>query len=152
MIYAIGIDTGTKTGFAVKNMETGKFERIETLQLHLAFDLAKKYIEDNKDDVCFVVEDARKRRWFGNAGREKLQGVGSVKRDCSAWEEFLTYYGAIVRFEPPKARKTKVPVEVWQRATGWTGRTSEHARDAAMLVTGLTRINFKIYFPGKNKN
>lgn len=151
-MIAIGIDPGTKTGLAVKDLQTGKFLEIKTMKIHEAFDVLLGYRMGTKPQELFVVvEDARKRQWFGKAGREKLQGAGSIKRDCVIWQDFLSDLpGCNFRFEPPKKGATKWSLNVWQKATGWTGRTSEHARDAALLIHRLNARNLKMYFPEKS--
>lgn len=67
-------------------------------------------------------------------GREKAQGVGSVKRDAQIWEDWCTEQGLNFKMIHPAANATKKKAEDFTRMTGWTGRTNEHARDAAMLV------------------
>ena len=90
------------------------------------------------------MEDARKRKWFGPRSQEKQQGAGSVKRDCSIWEDFLTEINKNsenkITFEMlhPIKGATKLNKEMFQKITGITSATSEHARDAFMLV-----YNFK---------
>jgi hypothetical protein len=37
---------------------------------------------------------------------------------------------------PPKAGATKWDADTFRRLTGYSGRTSNHARDAALLVWG----------------
>ena len=37
---------------------------------------------------------------------------------------------------PPMANRTKLPAAAFAQLTGWHGRTSDHARDAAMLIWG----------------
>ena len=145
----IGIDPGKQTGFAVKNLETGQFIGIATMKIHEAIAAVYNLISLYPEQVYAVIEDARKRKWFGNTGREKLQGVGSVKRDCSIWADFLNDAGVDVRFEAPRKGATKWDEGVWKRATGWKERTSEHARDAALLIHGMNARNLKIYFPEK---
>jgi hypothetical protein len=139
----IGIDPGTKTGFAVKTL-AGEWLEISTLKLHRAFERVKKYAESAT--LYVVVEDARKRVWFGNSGREKLQGAGSVKRDCKAWEDFLADAGVLTIFRKPARGMTKINPAYFTRLTGYTKRTSTHARDAAMLVHGITPVNLRLNF------
>ena len=82
-------------------------------------------------------EDARLRKWIPKtSGREVLQGAGSIKRDCSIWEEFFDLHKIKAFPIAPKDTKTKMNAQLFARLTGWTGRTSEHARDAALLVWG----------------
>ena len=60
-----------------------------------------------------------------------------VRRDSSIWEEFLS--GLVgVPFKPvsPQSKGAKLNAQQFARLTGWTGRTSEHGRDAGMLVFG----------------
>lgn len=134
----IGIDPGTHTGIAVWSSKERKLLSVETKGMYEASEdilfLAERYGPDN---ILVRFEDARKRNWFGNSGREQLQGAGSIKRDCSLWEEFLTSKGIPFVSVAPKANRTKMKPEVFAKYTGWAKRTSEHARDAAMLVFGL---------------
>lgn len=89
------------------------------------------------------VEDPRQRTWFGTERmtreeeRKKLQGVGSVKRDASIWEDFLTDLGVEFEMVAPKRNVTKLPQDTFKTYTGWQNRTNEHGRDAAMLVFGF---------------
>lgn len=131
----IGIDPGTHTGIAVWSSKERKLLSVETKGMYEATEdilfLAERYGPNN---ILVRFEDARKRNWFGNSGREQLQGAGSIKRDCSLWEEFLTSKGIPFVSVAPKANRTKMKPEVFAKYTGWAKRTSEHARDAAMLV------------------
>lgn len=137
-IIYIGIDPGTHTGIAVWSSKERKLLSVETKGMYEATEdilaLAERYGPDN---ILVRFEDARKRNWFGNSGREQLQGAGSIKRDCSLWEEFLTAKNIPFAAVAPKANRTKMKQEAFAKYTGWAKRTSEHARDAAMLVFGL---------------
>ena len=134
-IIYIGIDPGTHTGIAVWSHQEQRFFALGTKTMYEAtedvLNLVNKY---GRDNIFVRFEDARKRNWFGNAGREQLQGAGSIKRDCSLWEEFLTAKNIPFAAVAPKANRTKMTAEQFERYTGWAKRTSEHARDAAMLV------------------
>lgn len=134
----IGIDTGRDTGFAV--WDGRKLLRVETRTIVYAMAEVLDHLSRG-DDVHLVFEDARQRKWIprekNNAEyRGKLMGAGSVKRDCEIWEEFCKLYAIPFQATPPKNNTTKLTAETFRRITGWTGRTSEHARDAAMLVFG----------------
>lgn len=132
----IGIDTGTNTGFAIWNRTTKSFVEISTLKIHQAIFRIKE-MHDNGQSILVRVEDARKRKWFGNAGREKLQGAGSVKRDASVMEDFLKDYNIPFELVAPKSNKTKLDAKQFKQITGFTGITNVHGRDAAMMVYGL---------------
>lgn len=131
MLY-IGIDVGVNTGFAVWDKEEKKIVELSTLKIHRAMERVK-YLSEH-DDIEVFFEDARQRNWFGNAGREKLQGAGSVKRDSSIWDDFLKDLGVTYHAIPPKNNTTKVGKEMFNKITHWEGSSSEHSRDAAFLV------------------
>ena len=102
-----------------------------------------KSIADQEGVRLYVrVEDPRQRTWFGTENmtreeeRKKLQGVGSVKRDASIWEGFLSDMGVWFEMVAPKRNLTKITHETFVNITKWKGRTNEHKRDAAMLVFG----------------
>ena len=133
----IGIDPGTHTGIAVWSHKEQRFFMLGTKTKYEATeDIINLVNKHGRDNIFVRFEDARKRNWFGKAGREQLQGAGSIKRDCSLWEEFLTAKNIPFATVAPKANSTKMKPEAFAKYTGWTKRTSEHARDAAMLVFG----------------
>ena len=132
--YYIGIDTGTHTGLAVWNAKERKLDLIKTDKIHVVIDIVKEYVFNKS--VFVRVEDARKRKWFGKNSNAKLQGAGSVKRDCTIWEDFLTYINAEFEMVDPTNNRTKLNAEQFKRITKYQGQTNEHNRDAAMLVYG----------------
>lgn len=130
-----GIDPGVKTGLVIWVCHEKNLSVVDTVRLPEAMNmLLHLWREDMLHEIWF--EDARQRKWFGNAGREKLQGAGSIKRDCAIWQEFCEYYEIPFQAIKPAKGQTKWSAEYFQRLTGWTKRTSQHARDAAALVFG----------------
>ena len=84
----VGIDPGVRTGFAVWSRAERRLTTVETLGITQAMTLIRTMADaESLHSVRF--EDARLRTWFGARGREALQGAGSIKRDCSIWQEFL---------------------------------------------------------------
>lgn len=135
--YIIGIDPGVKTGLSVWDSNSKKFENIQTVPIHDAMDFIRNLEKGLLISTMYVrIEDARQRKWFGNAGREQLQGAGSIKRDCKIWEDFLIDLGIEFEMVAPKNNKTKLDAKKFAQVTKWEARTSEHARDAAMLCFG----------------
>lgn len=128
--YIFGIDIGVETGVAIWSRPEQKFEFIGTMMIHQAFEKVRKWVGMG---ILVRVEDARLRKWFGKAGREQLQGAGSIKRDAKAWEDFLKDYNIDYELVAPKDNMTKLDEEAFNRLTGWEKRTSVHGRDAAML-------------------
>ncbi len=135
--YYIGIDTGVNTGVAVWNTQTRAFEFIETVKIHRALETAYHFVDTHGiDNIFIIVEDARKRKYDPGLTDEKKQGAGSIKRDATIWEDFLTDLGANFRMVAPNGKLNKLAenVKLWEANCKWTKRTSKHARDAAMLV------------------
>lgn len=138
MLY-IGIDTGRATGFAVWESECREFDAIATLPIHEALDRVRRLHKAYGDDLVVVFEDARQRKWLPrekNASqyRGRLQGAGSVKRDATIWEDFCQDLGIRYEAKAPTKGATKWSAETFRKVTGWEQRTSNHARDAALLV------------------
>lgn len=143
MIY-IGIDPGDNTGFAVWDSASRSFREVATLPLHRALQEVKRWkyacmMAPKFTPFKVVFEDARQRKWFApernvSEYRGKLMGAGAAKRDAKIWEEFLADNGINYEAHKPQAGTTKWSADYFTRITGYTGRTSEHARDAALLV------------------
>ena len=134
----IGIDTGANTGIAVWSQEENKLIHVETVKIHRAMKIVEAHIKQyGTDKVVVRFEDARLRKWYGNSGREKLQGAGSVKRDAVIWQDFLAELGIEHKAIAPKNNTTKMDAEQFKRITGWKVKTNEHGRDAAWLVFGI---------------
>ena len=132
----IGIDPGVKTGIAVYDPELKRLLSVDTFKIYQAMQFIL-YYKENHFTVFVRIEDARLRKWYGNSGREVLQGAGSVKRDCGIWQDFLTDEYIDFDLVAPKNNRTKISAEMFKKITGYEGRTSEHGRDAAMMVYGI---------------
>lgn len=133
-LYVVGIDPGTHTGFALWCSTSGKLISVETYTAHEAWAAVRNLIVRYGSNNIYVrFEDARKRKWFGKSGREKLQGAGSIKRDCVLWEEFCEREKLAYDAVAPKDSATKERARL-KVAPYWKGRTSVHARDAAALI------------------
>ena len=132
----IGIDPGVNTGISLYNVAQKSLFSVESMAAVEAEILVMKMAVEGRA-VLVRLEDARLRKWFGTAGREKLQGAGSIKRDCQRWFEFLTYHKIPFELVPPKNNRTKMTADAFKRLTGWEGKTNEPSRDSATLIYGL---------------
>lgn len=136
----VGLDPGVNTGFAVWDRAKRRLTVVESLKLHEAMEHVRlMHVGGSLHSVTF--EDARKREWFGarmspEMERAKLQGVGSVKRDCAIWEDYLRALGVPYVAQAPGVGLTKWNADTFVRITKWAGRTNSHGRDAALLVFG----------------
>lgn len=130
----IGIDTGVNTGFAVWCTEKKELQKVETMSIGEAL-MEVFNMSDAGFDLYLRIEDARKRTWFKqNNIAQAAQGAGSVKRDASVWESVCNTFAIKYELVHPKNNSTKMTSKLFQQVTKWKGRTSEHSRDAAMLV------------------
>lgn len=134
---AVGIDPGVTTGFALWDIDARKLEEVSSMGIVDA--LVRVQLMHQAGSLHVVVyEDARLRTgYFGPRAKFNAQGAGSIKRDCSIWAEWLAMLGCAYKAISPKAKGAKWPAEQFAKMTGWTGRTSEHGRDAALLVLGM---------------
>lgn len=142
MKHAIGIDPGSKTGLAIWDMEAKKWDVILTTTAIEAEELVKLYHENG--GCMVIVEDARKRQWFGNTGRERLQGAGYAKATSKRWEDFLKHNRIPHRMQKPgKTWKGAVAGKTWASIVKWDKPTTDHARDAAWLVFEISKVKME---------
>ena len=142
--FVLGIDPGTKTGIATWDIKAKKFTEVDSVPIHIAMTAVLVYWGRPRQLIRVVFEDARQRTWFGPRGTpaeeaQKLQGVGSVKRDCLIWEDFLAGHGIPFTAQKPVPGATKWDADYFRKLSKWAGSTNEHGRDAAALVLGATR-------------
>ena len=114
---------------------------VYTMRIDQALRLVRLLWDENQPDIRVVAEDARQRRWIPRESswsevKGRAQGAGSIKRDCQIWEDFLVAHGIRYEMQPPRKGMTKWTSEAFARVTGYAHRTSNHGRDAAMLVFG----------------
>ncbi len=134
MSIIIGIDPGKHTGIAKWDVTGRQLLRVEEMLIHQAMNCIE--LENKAGSLLLVlVEDARQRTWFGNAGKEKLQGAGAAKRDACIWSDFLEDKKIPHVMVHPKYNNTKLTSDQFKLATGWQGRTNVHGRDAGMLCS-----------------
>ena len=137
----IGIDPGTNTGVG---FITPEGQGTKAVKIHVAMDFVARKAQSGAK-MHLRIEDARKRKKFGDNAVEKQQGAGSIKRDCGIWEDFLcdlskTYPNQITyEFLHPQKGMTKLSQGQFKRLTGISKRTNEHSRDAFMLVYGFKK-------------
>ena len=131
----IGIDPGKETGFAVWDHDAKYLAEVDTMSITQAMEKVRMMADIlGRENIRLYIEDARKRIWFGNTGRERLKGAGSICRDSTIWDDFCKELGVEYVMVDPRYNTTKLKAAQFKAITGWQGRTSEHARDAACLV------------------
>lgn len=133
--YVIGIDPGTHTGLAVYDTEEGKLIEVSTLKIFDAF--IRIYFYRIFGDILLRVENPNTWKPFRQKDHySKIQGAGSIKRDFAIWKSFADENH--IDFEGVSLQSTlkKLNATTFKQLTKWEGKTSTHARDAAMLCFG----------------
>lgn len=139
----IGLDPGVNTGFAIWRRSTKQLTVVTSVAIHEAMNIVQgRHVDGRLHSVVF--EDARQRTgWFGlmdakqgRYGAGVREGVGSVKRDCQIWQDFLTALGVPFEAVKPATGATKWDATTFAKVTKWPSRTNEHGRDAAILIFG----------------
>ncbi len=153
--YFIGLDAGRQTGLAVWDAKGQRFARedapavwdaLVTTGFWQAYEIVLGF---NADDAVIVIEDPSKNRTTFDHGvprseraarrREKIsRNVGSNAREAALLATGLERQGYRVCRVRPRSRK--LSADAFRRLTRYQGRTSQHARDAAMLVFGLKNV------------
>lgn len=120
-MIVLGIDPGVETGYA--KFYSGKLAVLTTfkpweLLKHLQYDLV-------------VFEDSRRMGMFRALGARQ---VGEIDAWCRMIEGYCKEYKIDFVAVSPKQKGKKVNAETFREITGWTGRTNQHERDAAMCA------------------
>lgn len=133
----VGIDPGTQTGIAVWDKNKKKFNLIKTLKIHEAMDLVLKL--KSKAEVKIYCENPFTWvSWTDEASSDvRKQGAGSIKRDYSIWKDFAKDYD--IEFVGTRLQKNlkKIKHLPFTKLTKWNKQTTQHSRDAALLVFGI---------------
>lgn len=137
-MIVVGIDPGIHTGLAVWDTSTRQFLEIRTVGIVSAMEYLSE-IRQDRGIGLLVFEDARQRTWIPREKdirqvKGRAMGAGSVKRDCSIWEEWCKAKGIQFIATRPKTGLTKLTDAYFRGLTGYDRRTNDHGRDAAMLV------------------
>jgi len=147
-MICIGIDPDK--GWAVWNTESRKFVEIQTVNFWeiinklqiwgTGFRKVKVYCEDPSQNrpVWIKIPDIKDPVKRELAEKKAAQNVGENKAKAKLIVEYCEKAGIeVIKQKPSKKSKTKMKAPEFEFLTGWKGRTSEHGRDAAMLVWGL---------------
>lgn len=137
-MIVVGIDPGIHTGLAVWDTSSRQFLEIRTVGIVAAMEYLSE-IRQDRGIGLLVFEDARQRTWIPREKdirqvKGRAMGAGSVKRDCSIWEEWCKAKGIQFIATRPKTGLTKLTDAYFRGLTGYDRRTNDHGRDAAMLV------------------
>lgn len=135
-LIVVGIDPGVNTGFAIYSQEQKQLLKVESMAIHLAI-LEIRELHQLYGEKLFVrIEDPNTYIPYKNVQQSssRLQGAGSIKRDCKIWVDLLDHQK--IRYELVSLRSSlkKLTSETFKNYTKWKQKTNEHGRDAAMLA------------------
>jgi hypothetical protein len=130
MFYTIGVDPGRVTGVAVINRDCSIKELTS-----LGFWRTIRFIELLNESIIKVVIEVspNKFNWHKSGTMGSSINVGAYIREAVLLAdgiESLLGPERVVRVRP----QGKVNAEQFQTLTGYTGRTNQHVRDAALLA------------------
>ncbi|TGE08273.1 hypothetical protein [Hymenobacter fodinae] len=138
-VVHVGIDPGVNVGFALS--WAGELLQLQTLDFWSAIDELRLLAEGAQLHVYIENPNVNKPTFFKKgansvAVRENIsQKVGSNKRDAQLLIQFVERLGVKVLAMPPR-KAGKITAAGFKQLTGWAQSSSQHARDAAMLVLG----------------
>jgi hypothetical protein len=139
-MICIGIDPGLETGWAEWNTETREFTVIETLDFWRAVRMLEAA---NPEKIVVYIEDpglnkftySRNRGGDVNTDLKVQRNVGSNAREATLLIELCGKLDiTCIPVRPTRRKITNVHLFALQ--TKYARKTSQHGRDAAMLVVG----------------
>ena len=140
----LGIDPGSSTGLAVVSLESGS--------VHYAKTVSAKNIDDVLNEITRLVEFWAEIVVLGVVVQTPIFQTGktprwnpspvSLAKNAATSHEIIGFLkGLSLRYpldiqirQPTRGSGMKMDAEMFAKVYGYTGRTSEHARDAANLA------------------
>jgi hypothetical protein len=140
MKQIVGIDPGVNTGWAT--YIDGKLMGLQTIQ---PIDIYAQIVTSEAE--LFVFEDSRLQSavWIPSKNKAVANNIarkiGQVDALCSLIEETCNRYEIKFMRVSPKAKGGKMNSEDFNGLTGWSARSNQHERDAAMVAWQLRNHN-----------
>ncbi len=138
----LGIDPGLRTGVA--HYRDGQLVQLETVH---PVDIPNVLLQHQPAHVVF--EDSRLQshvwgRGTGVAAAAKVaRNVGEVDAWCRLIEHTCSKLGIKCHGVSPQGKGRKLDAAQFERLTGWTGRTNQHERDAAVVAWGFRKTTLR---------
>ena len=132
MTCILGIDPGASTGCAI--YRAGKLAHLETIAPE---DIADYIAQVGPTRVIFEDSRLQAHVWTPVKGAAALKVARNIG-EIDAWSRLITAVcdrmGIPSHGISPKGKGAKLTGEQFAAVTGWTGRSNQHERDAAMCA------------------
>ena len=136
----IGLDPGVHTGLAV--FQNGAL--VELATIHPA-SIRSALVQWSPKRVVFEDSRLQGHAWTTHAARaaalKMARNIGEVDGYCRIIVEHCDELGIAAHGISPKGKGAKMDADSFRELTGWTGRTNQHERDAAMVCWPHRRSN-----------
>ena len=130
-MIVIGIDPGANTGVAYySDGQLRKLETVAPLQLGEVIRVASRVIFEDSRLTSFMFTTVKSRP----AALKMARNVGQVDAWCSLIVAICEHLGIPAHGVSPKQKGAKLNAEQFEKTTGWTEKSNEHTRDAAMVA------------------
>ena len=136
MSLIIGMDPGAETGIAT--YEGGVLVALQTIAPH-EMERFLRALSARVERVVFEDSRLETRLWNARtkvaigAALATARSVGQVDARCSDITAYCADQGIPAHGISPTAKGAKVDAPAFGRITGWTKRSNQHERDAAMV-------------------
>lgn len=128
--FSIGIDPGKSTGFAVWSSSENRFLVIETVTSGHALKKIRMY-PSNESIVTVEVPQTKANFHGGEGSHIQSVNIGMVIGQARLIVDYLKSEGYTVIEMHPQGKLGK---DGFRLMTGYSGRTSQHARDAGVMA------------------
>lgn len=135
----LGIDPGANTGIAT--FEAGALASLETIAPHQIEQLLRE-----RAPTRVIFEDSRlmSHTWTQVKSRpaalKMARNVGEIDAWCRLIAALCTDLGIAAHGVSPQGKGAKMNAAQFERMTGWSARSNQHERDAALCVWQYRRF------------
>lgn len=127
----VGIDPGASTGIAIYH--GGKLASLHTIephQLESVISTAGRVVYEDSRLISHMFTTVKSRP----AALKMARNVGEIDAWCKLIVAICDRKGIPVHGISPKHKGAKLDAAQFKAATGWTERSNQHERDAAMVA------------------
>jgi hypothetical protein len=132
----IGIDPGVNTGTAFYT--NGKLLLLQTIE---PIDIQSFILTSEADLIVFEDSRLQSKVWIPSGNKAVANNIarkiGQVDALCSIIQETCERYDIKYMRVSPKAKGAKMKAEPFNELTGWSGKSNQHERDAAIVAWQL---------------